>query len=373
MTVAINARFLIPNKMEGFGRITYEVTKRLVENNPDDIFYLIFDRQHNNQFNFGKNAIPIVIGPPARHPILWYIWFEWSLSRTLKKLKPDVFFSPDGYLSLNCKTKTLLMVHDISFIHFPKFTPILVRKYYNFFTPRYLNKASKLITLTKHAKLDISTYYDIEIDKFTLTTVAAHGFFAPVKPSLKEYIKNKYTQGKDYFVYVGAIHPRKNITGLIDAFNIFKSKIKSDFKLLIVGNFSYKKQEVIKKYETSPFANDIIFSGYLDKDLYSVVGSAYALTYVSNYEGFGMPIVEAMNCHVPSITSNISSMPEVAQDTGILVDPKKSDEIADAMIKIVVDKPFYNLLVNNCIERKDKFNWEKTATDVYDELKKITH
>ena len=113
MKIAINARFLIPSKMEGFGRITYEVTKRLVENNPDDIFYLLFDRPHKGKFNFGNNAIPVVIPPPARHPILFYLWFEVSLFFVLRRIKPDVFFSPDGYASIRSPVKTLFMVQHI--------------------------------------------------------------------------------------------------------------------------------------------------------------------------------------------------------------------------------------------------------------------
>lgn len=96
MKIAINTRFLIPNKMEGFGRITYEVTKRLVQNNPNDTFYLFFDRAHKGKFNFGKNAVPVVLPPPARHPVLWYIWFEWSVYRALKKLGRMYSFRPTG-------------------------------------------------------------------------------------------------------------------------------------------------------------------------------------------------------------------------------------------------------------------------------------
>jgi glycosyltransferase involved in cell wall biosynthesis len=357
MKIAVNARFLIPNKMEGFGRITYEVTKRLVEDNPNDTFYLLFDRPHNGKFDFGPNAIPIVLFPPARHPLLWYIWFEWAVYLKLNKLKPDLFFSPDGYTCLRTSVKTLLMVHDISFIHFPQFTPFWVRKYYEYFTPKFLSRADKLITLTNHALRDISDHYQIPGEKFDLTTVAAHGSFEPVDKKTRRKVLEKYSQGEEYFLYVGAIHPRKNVDRLIEAFKLFKEASNSNFKLLIVGRFLFNKREIINLYEASKFRKDIHFLGYLDKDLYAVMGSAYALTYVSNYEGFGMPIVEAMNCHVPCITSNISSMPEVAESTGILVDPTNSKEISEAMKSIVFNKDLYNRLKNNCKVRKEIFSW----------------
>lgn len=371
MKIAINTRFLIPNKMEGFGRISYEVTKKLVENNPNDTFYLLFDRPHKEKFNFGQNVIPIVLSPPARHPILWYIWFEWSVYFALKRIKPDVFFSPDGYMCLKSSVKTLLMVHDISFIHFPSFTPYLVRKYYEYYTPKFLKKADRLITLSSHALNDISNFYQIPKDKFDVTTVAAHGSFEAVDLERKKHIMDKYSQGKEYFLYVGAIHPRKNIARLIAAFDLFKKTSNSEIKLLIVGRFLYKKNEILKIYEEASSKNDIHFLGYLDKDLYDVMGSAYALTYVSNYEGFGMPIIEAMNCHVPCITSNVSSMPEVAGSTGILVDPSNINEISKAMHSIVFNKELYKELKENCIYRKKEFNWDKTANDVYQSMMKL--
>ena len=371
MKIAINTRFLIPNKMEGFGRITYEVTKRLVQNNPNDTFYLFFDRAHKVKFNFGKNAVPVVLPPPARHPVLWYIWFEWSVYRALKKIRPDVFFSPDGYACLRSPVKTLLMVHDISFIHFPRFIPFLKRKYYEFYTPRFLKKADRLITLTNHALKDISGFYQIPEGKFDLTTVAAHGSFEPVDADLKKQIQKKYSAGEEYFLYVGAIHPRKNIARLIQAFNMFKKRTGSRFKLLIVGRFMFDNKDVLSAYEAAAFKNDIQFIGYMGKDLYAVMGSAFALTYVSNYEGFGMPLVEAMNCHVPSITSNVSSMPEVAASTGILVDPSNTEAIAEAMHTLVSDEKLYQELRQQCVIRKRDFSWEQTAYDVYQSMLKL--
>ncbi|MEL6866449.1 MAG: glycosyltransferase family 1 protein, partial [Bacteroidota bacterium] len=361
----------IPNKMEGFGRITYELVKKLVEHHPEDTFYLFFDRPHKERFHFGPNAIPVVLSPPARHPLLWYLWFEWSVYGALERIKPDVFFSPDGYTCLRSSVKTLLMVHDISFVHFPSFTPFLVRKYYEHFTPLFLKRADRLITLTHHALHDIADHYNIPKDKFDTTTVAAHGFFEPVGWRKKQAILERYSAGQEYFLYVGAIHPRKNIDRLIAAFELFKKESPSKFKLLIAGRFLYKKKAIMEQYAQSSAREDIHFLGYLDKDLYALMGSAYALTYVSNYEGFGMPIVEAMNCHVPSITSNVSSMPEVAGGSALLVDPSSPKAIAEAMKRMVKDRELYQRLKQNCADRKTIFNWDKTARDVYQSMERL--
>ena len=100
MKIAINTRLLLKNRLEGIGRVTYEIVRRLVKAHPEDEFIFCFDRPYDKRFIFGENVIPLVISPPSRHPILWYLWFEHSLPSALKKHQPDVFYSTDGYLSL---------------------------------------------------------------------------------------------------------------------------------------------------------------------------------------------------------------------------------------------------------------------------------
>lgn len=370
MKIAINTRFLIQNKMEGFGRFTYEIVKQLVRQHPEDEFFLFFDRPYSEEFIFAENVRPIVLYPPARHPILWYLWFEWAVAHALKKYKVDVFFSPDSYLSLRAKVKTLMIIHDISFIHYPEHVPFLVGQYYRYFTPKFLRRADRLTTLSNHSREDIASYYHIPLEKIDLTHAASHGNFKPISLAEKEQVKNRYSQGADYFLYVGAIHPRKNVHRLLQAFEQFKAKTGSTMKLLLVGKFMFKPGEVLSIYEQSPYKEDIVFVGYLNQELYPVTAAAYAVTYVSLFEGFGMPIVEAMQCDVPVITSNVSSMPEVAGDAGLIVDPTSTTAISDAMIQLFSDKALYAALQTKCKIRKEKYTWEKAAQLIYDSLQK---
>nr|HQU58994.1 glycosyltransferase [Saprospiraceae bacterium] len=141
MKIAINTRFLLAGKLEGIGRYTYEVSRRLVQQQPGDEFIFFFDRPYDPEFCFGPNVQPVVLPPPARHPLLWYVWFEWSIAWALKHYRPDVFFSPDSYLSLRSATPTVLTVHDLAFEHFPEQVPALVKRYYRHFMPRYCHRA----------------------------------------------------------------------------------------------------------------------------------------------------------------------------------------------------------------------------------------
>lgn len=370
MRIAINTRFLLPNKMEGFGRITFEVCRRLVRDHPEDEFIFLFDRKIDPRFVFGPNVTPVVLYPQSRHPVLWLAWFEWAVPRALKKYQVDVFFSPDGYLSLRSKVRTLLMCHDLSFVHFPMQIPFLVRKYYDYFTPLFLGRADRLITLSEYSRQDIARHYNLDLSRFDLTRAASHGHFKPISITRKKEVQQEFSDGEEYFLYVGAIHPRKNVHRLIQAFGQFKASTGSPMKLLLVGRFMFKQGAVLHEYKNSRFKSDILFVGYLDEELYEVTAAAYAITYISLFEGFGMPLVEAMDCHVPVITSDRTSMPEVIGDAGLLVDPFSVDEISAAMTLLVKDQSLYRELEKKCAERKQYFNWDDITNDIYQSILK---
>ena len=165
MNVAINTRFLLQGKMEGFGWYTYEISKRLVRNHPEHTFYFFFDRPFDESFVFEKNVVPLALSPPARHPILFYIWFEWSVRKALRKFKIDIFFSPDGYLSLGSKVRQVGTIHDINFEHNPQDVPLAPRIYLRKFFPKFAKKAHRLITVSEYSKSDIVQTYGVPEEK----------------------------------------------------------------------------------------------------------------------------------------------------------------------------------------------------------------
>ena len=251
MKIAINTRFLIKDRLEGIGWFTFEVVKRLIEQHPEDEFIFFFDRPFSNEFVFGKNVKTEVLFPPARHPFLWYLWFEWALPKALKKHRPDVFLSPDNYLSLSGKSKTVLVMHDIAHVHYPDEVPFLARKFYNFFVPKYLKKAQKIISVSDFTKKDICQSYQIESSKITVACNGCKEEFKPIKPGEKEKIKEQFSEGEDYFFYIGAIHPRKNVHRLIQAFDEFKKRTKAATKLLLGGRFGWQTGVIKSAFENA--------------------------------------------------------------------------------------------------------------------------
>lgn len=371
MEIVVNTRLLIKNKLEGIGWFTYETLKRITQSHPEHHFTFIFDRDFDQEFIFSDNITPLVLSPQARHPLLFYIWFEFSITKILKDLKPDLFLSPDGYLSLSTDVKSLAVIHDLNFEHYPKDLPFLVRKYYQHFFPKFAHKAARIATVSEYSKQDISTTYGISSDKIDVVYNGAGDFFAPVSNPEKQDTKQKYTHSSDFFLFIGSLHPRKNITRLFLAFDEFKKSTPSDVKLLIVGEKYWWTSEIEHAYKNMQFKEEVLFTGGLPhKELQNIIASALSLVYVSYFEGFGIPILEAMQCDVPVITSNITSMPEVARDAALLVDPFSVDSIKEAMLKIAKDASLRNTLIEKGRERRKAFSWDKTADLLWKSIEK---
>jgi glycosyltransferase involved in cell wall biosynthesis len=369
--IAVNTRFLIKNKLEGIGLFTAESLKRIVNTHPELDFYFLFDRAYHNEFVFAPNVKPVVLFPQARHPFLWYWWFEISVSRWLNKHRPDLFLSTDGYACLGTNVPQVLVMHDLSFEHFKDHTPFLTGQYYQYFMPRFAAKAARIATVSEFSKQDMVNLYEISADKIDVVYNGSKEVYRPVTAEVKQKIKAKLTDGKDYFIYVGSIHPRKNVKNLLLAFEQFKTETNADFKLLIVGRKAWDYKDVDAAYTNMKFRSDVIFAGHVPpQDLGDIMASAFAMVYVSLFEGFGIPIIEAMNCHVPVITSNTTSMPEAAGDAALLVNPYSVEEISFAMKKMLDETERSSLIDKGKIQLK-KFSWELTAEKLWQCCEKV--
>ncbi len=370
MKIAINTRFLLQNKLEGIGRVTYEVLRRMVANHPEDEFIFLFDRPYHSDFIFGKNVKPVVLFPPTRHPILIVSWFELAVKRALDKYQPDVFFSTDGFCSLRSEVKTVVMIHDIAYYHFPEQVSFFIKKFYQNFQQRYLQKANKVLTVSHFVKNDIVENLKIPAEKIQVVHNGGNEAFQPLSNISQKEIREKYANGHPYFFYVGAVHPRKNIHGLINAFDLFKNKTNTPHQLLIGGRFAWQTGKVKTAFDNATHQKDIHFLGYVtNEELPQLMGAAFAFVYVSFFEGFGLPLLEAMQAEVPLITSNISSMPEVAEDAALQVNPHDLDDIVKAMLQFFENENLRKEKIQKGKLQRQKFNWDKSAELVYEVLK----
>ena len=372
MRIAINTRFLLSHKMEGFGWYTFEIVKRLVENHPEHEFILFFDRKYDPKFVFGSNATPVVVSPQARHPVLFKIWFNFSIKRALKKYKADVFFSPDGYLSLTSKIRQIGVIHDINFEHYPDDLKPVMRKYYLNNFPKFAKLADHVITVSEYSKQDICSQYSIADQKITAIWNGASDVFTPVDDHTKSEIQLKYSYGKPYFLFVGAIHPRKNLQRLIPAFEKFKlNNPDSDFQLVIVGTELWSNAGANIEIEPS-VKEQIHFTGHLPlEQLAQVVAAATVFTFVPYFEGFGIPLVEAMKCGTPILSGDKTSLPEVAGDAALYCDPFRVDDITEKLATIALDENLRAELSEKGLERSKLFSWDTSADKVWEVIDSV--
>ena len=232
-SIAVNTRFLIKNKLEGIGLFTCEALKHITKAHPEIEFHFLFDRPYDPEFIFGENVKSVVLFPQARHPFLWYWWFEISVKNWLAKNKPDLFLSTDAYCCLHTKVPQVLVIHDLAHEHFSDHVYGLATRYYRYFMPRYAQKANRIATVSEFSKNDIVDLYHISPDKIDVVYNGAKEVYKPVSDEVKKQVKANYSNGSNYFVYVGSIHPRKNVKNLLLAFEQFKTETGSDFPFTI--------------------------------------------------------------------------------------------------------------------------------------------
>jgi len=302
-----------------------------------------------------------------------FLAIPWALIKT--KEKPDVIFSPTHYIPRFTNIKRVGMIFDLSYKLFPEFLPKKDLYKLTNWSMYSIKNASHIITISQSAKKDLLKFYKIDKDKIT---VAYPGFndkqFYPVKDQDKiSLVLKKYGIDMPYILYTGTIQPKKNLVRLIEAFR----KIEG-LKLVVGGKYSgegrqaWMTKEILDVPKKFGIDNKVIFTNFIpSEDLPILMNGAVAYILPSLWEGFGIPPLEAMACGTPTIVSNVSSLPEVVGDAGLLVDPYSIDEIEQAIRLISIDKKLHARLAKKSLEQAKKFSWEKMAKSVIRVLENV--
>ena len=371
MKIAVNTRMLIENKLDGIGWFAYETMRLISLQHPEHTFFFFFDRPFPQEFVFANNVHAIQISPPARHPLLWYYWTEYAVNQQLKKIKPDIFVSLDGFIPLHAKLPCLAVIHDINFFHNPKDLPFFTSLFYNHFFPKYAQKASRIATVSEFTKQDLVENYHLPAEKIDVIFNGVNHFLMPINQTVISKVRQIYTGGKPYFIAIGSIHPRKNILRLLQAFNAFKTKTQASVKLVIVGQPFFKNRKLLKYWKNMLHKPDVIFTGRIDNELLNkLLASSLAMVYVSYFEGFGIPALEAMQCQVPLIAAATTALPEVVEKAAMLVNPYSIDAIETAMNQVHSSADLRKKLVKEGNSQVKKFSWQKTANLLWQSIEK---
>jgi len=306
-----------------------------------------------------------------------YLWTQIRLSWEMKfgKNKPDVLFVPAHTIPIFHPKNSIVTVHDVGFARFPKLYNWMDKLYHNWIMKFIKKHAKKIITISKFSKQEIIELYNIEPEKIA---IIYNGFnqmaYRPVeKASTIKKVLQKYQLTKPFFLNIARLEYKKNILGLIKAFKIFQGQFDPDkkYQLVLAGGGGQGYVDILQEIEKQNLKDSIIILGWVNEaDLPKLLNASTAFVFPSFYEGFGIPILEAMSCGTPVITSNVASLPEVAGDAALLIDPYDSEKIAQAMNKIITDEDLCNELTRKGFKQIKKFSWQRCAREVLNILEK---
>ena len=368
MSIAINTRLLLRGKMDGIGWFTYETARRMVLAHPEHEFYFFFDRKPDSDFLFAENVKPVVLFPQARHPLLWYLYFEWVTPWALRRYKIDLYLSPDGMMPLRPKVPTLSVIHDLNFEHAEGNLKPSHQRYMRHYFPRFAHSATRIATVSDYSMRDISKTYGIDPQNMDVVYDGAHDSYRPHNEDEKSSIRQRFTNGKPFLIFISTILKRKNLANLLLAFDALKSKEAVEWKLVVVGSRVWWQDELAEAYERMTHKEDVIMCGHVDPlDLAALLSASEALVYPSYFEGFGIPILEAMYAETAVICSNTTSMPEVGGDAVLYVDPSKPDEIFHA-INMLRQPGMREALIEKGKSQREKFCWDRTSNLLWDSM-----
>lgn len=359
MRIAVDARPLQADAISEYATFTREVMLRLATLFAEHQFIFLSDSPIDPLINLPANATAVTLTPKPTNLLLYKWWYDVKVFLALKKYKADVFICTSGLCSLTTPIPQVLVVHDLAFLRKLVFLEGSLSFYRNF-THRFLKKAKIIATFSDFIKQEIISTYSIPAQKITVIGHAAGSAFKPLHWEEREKVKEQYAQGCEYFVFTGGLHPAKNLVNLLKAFSIFKKWQKTNMKLVVAMNPG-EYEDQAEKLNSYKYKNEITLAKNLSRqELAQVTGGAYAMIFPSFYEGFGVAVLEAMQCEVPVITSANSSMAEIAGDAALYLNPGSPVELAEEMKRIFKDEQLRDKLITAGKERVKDYSWDKT-------------
>lgn len=321
--------------------------------------YLVIRAKPMKEFEgFEEIVVPYHSNPFHR---LNRVFFK--LPKLLRKKAVELVVEPAhfGPFNLPSKIKRITVIHDMTMFLFPQHHEFVSQFVQRKFLPRILRKSDHIITNSVNTANDLSQFFPFTANKTTAILLGKNNLFFPQKDHT---ILVKYHINAPYFLYIGTLEPRKNLVTLIHAFNHFKSSTGKPHHLVLAGKKGWKSNHLWTAIAQSPYKNDIVMTGYVDqKDLPILCSMAEIFVYPSLYEGFGLPILEAMACGVPVITARVSSLPEVGGEAVHYFSPDKVDQLSQKMIQLSADATLRKNSIEKGLAQASRFSWEKAARE----------
>ncbi|MCM8785119.1 MAG: glycosyltransferase family 4 protein [Candidatus Omnitrophica bacterium] len=378
MKIGIDLTPLLRGKKTGVGWYAFNLIKNIRKIDKENIYVLYgssllkyFKKNEIKKFFKSENFYICVKPFPC---LIYNFILQRFLPIEFLYGKFNIIHNLYPFSTFNLYGKQIVTVHDLIPLIYPYLTEPLSFQEFKFNITKVIKRADKIITVSYSTKKDIIKFFNISPEMIEVIHLAADEIYRPIEDEkVIDYIKKRYGVDDRYILYVGTIEPRKNIPRLIDAFVIVKEKFP-EYKLVLCGKIGWKSDFFYRKIREVPekIKKDIILTGYVPlSDLPYLYNRCEVFVYPSLYEGFGLPVLEAMRCGVPVITSNVSSLPEVVGDAGILINPENKEEIVEAILSVLNSEDLKKTLSRKGLERAKLFSWEKTAKETIGIYKKI--
>ena len=358
----------VGNRLTGIGRVLVNVVRELSAQNPGDVYYIFKNDDYDgfSQLEGAQNVRLVNTGVSKESGMKNLLWHQYGFQRMLKKYSCDIAYIPNFSLLLWKVVPTAVTIHDLIEFNVPgKFGKMRMfyRKY--ICDPLMARRSDVILTVSESSKRDIIKYLKAPESKITVTPNASDdSVFRKYPADECALAAARYGLGaKDFFLFVGTIdYPGKNIKAVVETYvSLRKDGLFADKKLAIIGKKGYNAEVILSLVESSGFKDDIVFLGYVpDEDLGKLCGAALLMLYLSHYEGFGLPVLEAMSCGTPAVCSDTSSFPEIAGDLDMCVPPEDIKAIKRKVLEFA-DPARYEELSNAMYERSRQFSWSASA------------
>lgn len=369
MRIAIDARGINWYRGTGIGTYTDKVLKYLLKLDRENYYHIYWSG--DNYENFQSKNTKLIMASRKQHRFFEQNYFPDNLTSN----NIDIFHVPQNGIgmseSVDCKK--IATIHDL----IPYIMPETVGRGYllKFLkeVPKVIEQCDALITVSEWSKKDILKFFPIDKEKIFVTPLAADDKYKPLdKEKCKSLLYKEYNLNNPFILYIGGFSPRKNVKLLITAFSKVYKELNKDYNLIIVGAAKDQGQYLNEFSSNLELASKIRFTGFVPEEHLPILYNACdAFVYPSLYEGFGLPPLEAMNCGTPVISSNLTSIPEVVGDAGILIDPYNEAELINSLKRLLNDEKLQTEYSEKGLKRAENFSWLKTAEKTLEVYKKV--
>ncbi|MGE3270865.1 MAG: glycosyltransferase family 4 protein [Chloroflexota bacterium] len=366
------------NQNAGIGRFVRSLVQSVVKQDTTDSFLLMHATPNPGRvptYPPGANVTRRVLRVNERWMnILWHR-LQVPLPADWLTGPVDLFHSPDFVLPPVRAARSILTVHDLAFLLYPECADASLRAYLERTVPRSVQRADYVVADSENTRNDVVCLLGVPPERVTVVPGGVDPSFKPVTDPAR-LAQFRQSIGLDettpYILFVGVIEPRKNLVGLIEAFNVLKGRRPLPHKLVVVGRRGWLSESTMERAERSPYSSDIIFPGFIpDEELATLYSAAETFAFPSHYEGFGLPVLEAMACGVPVVASRASSLPEVVGDAGMQVDPDDTERLASALELLALNPEMRSDFSARGLERAATFSWDAAAQVMLDVYRRV--